>query len=354
MEKEASPYVVTGDITIGRNKTLTIEPGVTVKFAGHFGLTVGYHGTLKAIGTAQDRIVFTATDNREGWYGIRLINSGTDDILQFCTLQYASKPRTGGGDIPNLFGGAILCYCSEYDDPGYPVVTNPTIDSCLLAYNYARTGGAIACYDGVEATITHNIIIDNGCDYDGGAIALYGCGGTIANNVIVRNSAMVGGGIMNYFSGPSITNNTIVSNRPSGLHLESAAMDYYGGVLAATVTNNIVWKNEIQMSDAAAPGDFDVRYNDVQGGWQGEGNIDKDPLFANPGVDDYHLLSQAGRWDPVSQTWVVDSVTSPCIDAGDPTSDVGQEPAPNGQRVNMGADGGTQQASKSPAAPSGK
>ena len=90
-KKSASPYVVTGDITIGRSKTLTIEPGVTVKFAGHFGLTVGYRGTLKAIGTVQDRIVFTAPDAGEGWYGIRLINSGTDDILQYCTLELRTE-----------------------------------------------------------------------------------------------------------------------------------------------------------------------------------------------------------------------------------------------------------------------
>jgi len=56
---------------------------------------------------------------------------------------------------------------------------------------------------------------------------------------------------------------------------------------------------------------------------------------------------QAGRWDPNSQTWIQDDVTSPCIDAGDPTSPVGDEPEPNGQRINMGAYGGTQEASLS-------
>jgi L-ascorbate metabolism protein UlaG (beta-lactamase superfamily) len=62
---------------------------------------------------------------------------------------------------------------------------------------------------------------------------------------------------------------------------------------------------------------------------------------------DYHLKSQAGRWDPASQSWVKDDVTSPCIDAGDPNSPVGQEPEPNGGRINMGAYGGTKEASKS-------
>ena len=62
---------------------------------------------------------------------------------------------------------------------------------------------------------------------------------------------------------------------------------------------------------------------------------------------DYRLKSQAGRWDPDAETRVQDEVTSPCIDAGLPASPVGHEPAPNGDRINMGAYGGTIEASKS-------
>ena len=36
-----------------------------------------------------------------------------------------------------------------------------------------------------------------------------------------------------------------------------------------------------------------------------------------------------------------------CIDAGDPCDPIGVEPNPNGTRINMGAYGGTAQASKS-------
>jgi len=346
-KKASSPYVVTGDIKIPRNKTLTIEPGVMVKFAGHFGLTVGYKGKLVAVGTEQDRIVFTAGDKEQGWFGLRLINTGSDDKLQYCTLERASKPRTGGGGVAGLFGGAILCYGSYEDEPGFPVPASPIIDSCLLTHNYARTGGALACLEGSEAIITNNTIIENASDYDGGAIALYYAQGTIANNVIARNYALMGGGIVNIVSSPSILNNTIVANRPSGLDLQSALMDFFGGVTTVPIVNNIVWKNEIFLSEAAAPDEFEIRYNDIQGGWEGEGNLDKDPLFANPDAADYHLKSSAGRWDPAAKAWVQDTATSPCIDAGDPTADLADEPNPNGGRINLGAYGGTAQASKS-------
>jgi hypothetical protein len=43
----------------------------------------------------------------------------------------------------------------------------------------------------------------------------------------------------------------------------------------------------------------------------------------------------------------MDEVTSPCIDAGDVMSAIGLEAFPNGGIVNMGAYGGTVEASKS-------
>ena len=89
----------------------------------------------------------------------------------------------------------------------------------------------------------------------------------------------------------------------------------------------------------------------VIGNLNGTPNDPSDDFFVE---GDYHLKCQAGRWDPNTGTWVKDDVTSPCIDAGDPNSPVGGEPAPNGGRINMGAYGGTAEASKSPSGFSGK
>jgi hypothetical protein len=77
-------------------------------------------------------------------------------------------------------------------------------------------------------------------------------------------------------------------------------------------------------------GDCAVAYSDVQGGWAGTGNIDADPMFVDAVGGDYHLLGD-----------------SPAIDAGDPTSDCGNEPWPNGFRVNMGVYGNTAEAAAS-------
>jgi predicted secreted protein len=141
-----------------------------------------------------------------------------------------------------------------------------------------------------------------------------------------------------------------------------------------TVINSIIRANTASKGaeiSVEADGRLNINYSNFAGhqtdisiekggtlNW-GVGNIDTDPLFADPGywtdennpnavwVDgDYHLKSEYGRWNPNTQTWVTDDVTSPCIDAGDPDMMVGDEPFPSGIRINMGAYGGTTEASK--------
>jgi len=131
------------------------------------------------------------------------------------------------------------------------------------------------------------------------------------------------------------------------------------------VSNSIFWGNSSPLIESWPPRSVEIQMDhcNFEGGWPGIGNIDVDPGFVargrweqngtpdDPDDDywiegDYHLLSQAGRWDPVSTSWVQDHTTSPCIDAGDPNEPIGREPFPNGGRANMGAYGATETASK--------
>jgi hypothetical protein len=336
--KAESPFSITGDISVNEGKTLIIEPGVLVKFAGHFGLTVGYNATLHAMGTEAENIVFIPTNTDEGWFGIRFIDSGSDDILKYCKIEYSKKPSTStvGKEGCNIKGGGIFCY---------GLSLSPIIDHCLITNNHAHHGGGIyAICGGGTPVITNNVIANNSTDTSGGGIHINDCQALISNNLIINNYAMWGGGgITNLgVSCSTINNNTIVKNEPSGLWLSPPRCP-----TKLVIKNNIIWRNQISLSESAEPSDYDICYNNIQSGWEGQGNIDEDPLFVDPNNGDYHLKSQVGRWEPVTQAWITDDVTSLCIDAGDPNSDWSNEPWPNGQRINMGAYGGTSQASMS-------
>ena len=56
--KANSPYIVTNDVIVDENVTLTIEPGVEIRFGGYFSIIV--NGSLSAVGTQSDKIVFTS------------------------------------------------------------------------------------------------------------------------------------------------------------------------------------------------------------------------------------------------------------------------------------------------------
>ena len=91
-----SPYLINGDLII--DSSLNIEPGVEVIFQGHYGIRV--QGTMRAVGTGDDRIIFRAQDTtlwhidsipQGGWKGIyyHVFNKNWADSsqLEFCDIQ---------------------------------------------------------------------------------------------------------------------------------------------------------------------------------------------------------------------------------------------------------------------------
>ncbi len=143
-------------------------------------------------------------------------------------------------------------------------------------------------------------------------------------------------------------NNTVVDVSISAFYFDLNLPGYDPGK-GAYIENCIFHNTPTVFEGVTDEIDLTVSHSNLPADWHsyGPGNIDTDPLFADPNNFDYHLKSQAGRWDLNSESWIADDVTSPCIDAGDPNTAIGPEPFPNGGRANMGAYGGTVEASKS-------
>ncbi len=286
------------------------------------------------------------TGNRAGNYGGGI----------YCTRN--SSPHISNNDISGnsaSWGGGIAC------DSASPTISNNTIDGNSALADFDQSyGGGIHCRDNSRPTISSNSISGNSARY-GGGISCLSCSPTISNNIIERNSGKAvraeaysyGGGIYCSYCNAAISNNTISGNSASeggGIRSISSQPTICNCIIAFSAEGRGLY-----VSGAGTPL---VRHSDLYGNIGGDyggmldltdtdGNTKEDPLFADAAKGDYHLRSLGGRWDPNTGTWVTDSVHSPCIDAGDPTSDYTDEPAPNGGRVNMGAYGNTQWASKS-------
>ncbi len=94
-----SPYYIKMDIIVRDGVTLTINPGVDVKFNGYFYLECAATGKILARGTAEETINFTsnsATPVAGDW---AWVTTGTNGELDHCRLAHADiavKVNTGG------------------------------------------------------------------------------------------------------------------------------------------------------------------------------------------------------------------------------------------------------------------
>ncbi len=160
-------------------------------------------------------------------------------------------------------------YVGFSDPTGYivSVSSNNIISGNMfnnVSMGYCWTCAAIVALDGSSVIINNNLIL--GATGDGyGAILASGSEYNAYNNTLVANR----GGYTNFYS-DGVVNNDIIY--PNG------------------------WGNSITLDSYSS---IQISYSNIEGGFEGIGNIDENPMFSDPDNDDYSL--QAG---------------SPCIDTG--------------------------------------
>ncbi len=224
--------------------------------------------------------------------------------------------------------------------------SNFSIKNMTIQNGHTTFGGGIICeFSNID--ISNAIIKDNFSDYLGGGILFWHSSSSITNVTINGNTADIGrgGGIScDYYSNTFLIN-VIISNNNStnggGISCydnsitnftnvtisQNTAIEDGGGIYGSNMNllNCIYWNNypqDITSSSVIAT------YSDIQGEWTGEGNIDANPLFADPGNGDFHLTTD-----------------SPCIDAGIPDTtglnlppfDLDGYPRIYNGRIDMGA-----------------
>ncbi len=250
------------------------------------------------------------------------------------------------GNSAGFFGGGIYC---GGNDRG--LTSNPLIQNCLFYGNSASDlGGAIHCGDQSAPIIVNCTITDNTAIHAGGISCWSDSNPLLVNSILWGNHATKSRSLV-FLPGPMISghvrdiNGRGVANIDvtTGNIVGKATTDEHGyyEVLQYLQSTRLPTDDqrgaEIAVADDSST--LATSYCVIEGGpthayiatgseliW-GHGNLDTDPEFLDPGSRDYHITSE-----------------SPCVNAGDPSSDcTGQTDLESqdrimGGRVDIGAD----------------
>jgi len=283
IDGDSSGSVVTFD---NGEDTTAVLSGFTIKDG--YATSGGGIYCLSASPTLSNMIIRnnTATISLYGGGGGIYCWSNSNPSLKNVTISNNTTLERGGG---------IFCYYS-----------NPSLENVTITSNSASNGGGIYCRYFASPTLTDVTFSGNTASNNGGGMLINNRSNpTLTDVTFSDNSAEVyGGGIhCSTLSFPSLENVTITSNSASnggGIYL-------VGGTSNPSLVNCILWNNvpdEITLYDNDSS--ITVSYSNIQGGWEGAGNIDIDPLFCEPDSGDYTLAEN-----------------SPCVGTGEDGANMG-------------------------------
>ena len=256
--------------------------------------------------------------------------SGRGGGLQFSGFQETSalilENSTIAGNRASLqAGGLFLTHATAARGILPYLVRACTISDNRVEQEGLHSEGAGLYYGGSFSFRFDNVsFIGNFAGNEGGAISS-GTGNSgdnrysFANCLFTANSATdgYGVGVIGRNSRTTEFINCTIAGNVGGIKDERRG--YY------ELTNCIAWDNGEGSPLGTIWSDPIVLYSNIQGGFEGEGNIDADPLFADAANGDYHLTEG-----------------SPCIDTGTadgaPQTDFEGDDRPIGDGYDMGAD----------------
>lgn len=221
-----SPYIVTGNVVVFPGFTLTIEPGVTIKFDTATSLEIR-QATLVAAGTSTDNIVFTSSSpnpvigswgNSNGGIWINGTSLGT--LFNHCLVEYSTSGINATNTIAYLKNSTI-----RNNNRGINYAYFP-IDSCFISSNssgiYYLAGDLLNCslkqnYTAIESA--YNVEL-NHCALDSNTIAIADMAG---NHIINSSISYNGQGIKTQYGSRSLIENCVIDyNSIYGVLLRAA------------------------------------------------------------------------------------------------------------------------------------
>lgn len=242
LPKSQSPYIVTSSITVFPNASLTIKPGVEIRFNDMTGLEIRDSASLYAIGLNSDSILFTSNSsnpNRQSWMGI---NNNFGDTIQVSNVRI-SYADIGISNLQTAFTEVDI-HNVLFKDNYWGILAAADIElrNCDFVNNTIGINGA------EYSTIVRNCnFIDNsehgllGATATQQVINSFFCGNHIAieSMYYVRNNTIVNNDTGYVGTTGNLTNNVIAFNNV-GINMALVQSD--------TIMGNHVFKNKIGAS----------------------------------------------------------------------------------------------------------
>ena len=258
LTKSNSPYSFNNDLIVYEGKTLTIEPGVELRFAE--GKKLEVRGTLNALGSPGDSITFTtsASHSRNSWSGIVIRNEQLANAnFDYCKFLFASTAiqETCCGT------GKTTVNHSRFSENstgmgGYSGTAAQVKNSRFTDNNYAITQADknidASVFDGNSYGLfsTERVTVSNSTFSNHLQAALYGGRGSVSNCTITGNEI----GIQSFFEGFNVSGSTISENT------KGIITGAYGNYIPPVSGNNIC-NNELYNIEHTSDLDFSVAGN---------------------------------------------------------------------------------------------
>lgn len=180
-----SPYIVTSHILVASGIRLTIEPGVQVRFNGHYNLKV--EGNIQAKGTFDNEILFTSNLSPQGyndWYDIWVHNS-TGSEISWAIIEYGGRIVVDGG-TGNKINNCIVRYS---ENVAFQLVETA---NAIVNNNHLLDCGAVSFVNTLNNIYFVNNTMENlFMDTTGMAISIYGSRPVINQNNFLNISSYI-------------------------------------------------------------------------------------------------------------------------------------------------------------------
>ena len=210
----------------------------------------------------------TFIGNSAGQEGGAVYNNESNDV--FTNTQFRSNNAELGGAIFNSSG------------------SNPNLTNVDFVSNTATNDGGAINNDGGSPVIIDAVFTDNIANSSGGALFSSG-NHTVANSLFTGNVGFSGGGIFSLDNSSTVVNSTFSDNTGR----DGSAIAFSGDEDDTPIlTNSIIYDNRTFASEnqiVAGETGLSVSNSLVEGGFEGEGNLDVNPQFVAPDSFDYRL-----------------------------------------------------------------